>query len=320
MFHFEGGLKLTRADLAVDFRRRQPRGFISHAHFDHMARHELALCTPETVALYHQRLGKRPTLALPYRQSVEFGDVRLTTYPAGHCLGSAMLLAEDGGRRLLYTGDFKLVESATAERADPPRADILVLECTFGQPRYRFPSRRETIGRFLELIRGAFRRGATPVIQAYELGKAQEATRILTAAGIGVLQHKKVYDVSRVYSALGAELGKYSLYPGRPLQRHAVIVPPRRCHAGALPRLKRVETFALTGWALDEAGARRRWGVDHAIPLSDHADYDELFECVRRVGAEEVYCTHGPASFADRLCSAGYRAATLGRRPQLRLF
>ena len=50
MFHWEDGLKLTKADLAIDFRRRQPRAFISHARADHIARHQYALCThgPET--------------------------------------------------------------------------------------------------------------------------------------------------------------------------------------------------------------------------------------------------------------------------------
>ena len=43
MFHWENGLKLTSIDLAIDFRRRQPRAFVSHAHSDHMARHEFAL-------------------------------------------------------------------------------------------------------------------------------------------------------------------------------------------------------------------------------------------------------------------------------------
>ena len=94
MFHFDRGLKLTKADLAIDFRRRQPRGFISHAHNDHMARHQLALCTPDTGRLYQHRLGKRSVHELPYRQPIDFGGLRLTTYPAGHCLGSAMLLAE----------------------------------------------------------------------------------------------------------------------------------------------------------------------------------------------------------------------------------
>ena len=65
MFHWDNGLKLTRPDLAIDFRRRQPRGFLSHAHADHMARHQYALCTPATAALYHLRLARgRPASCL----------------------------------------------------------------------------------------------------------------------------------------------------------------------------------------------------------------------------------------------------------------
>ncbi len=137
VFYWDGGLKLRKADLAIDFRRRQARAFISHAHTDHMARHEYALCTPATAALYQLRLGKRPIRELPYHTPTLWGGLRLTTYPAGHCLGSAMLLAEDGQRSLLYTGDFKLGESATAEPAELPHAEILVIESTYGDPAYR---------------------------------------------------------------------------------------------------------------------------------------------------------------------------------------
>ena len=73
MFHWENGLKLTNADLAIDFRRRQPRAFVSHAHSDHMARHELALCTPETAALYQLRLGPRRTHAMPVSPANQLG-------------------------------------------------------------------------------------------------------------------------------------------------------------------------------------------------------------------------------------------------------
>src|SRR5262245_22604573 len=125
MVHWENGLFLTRPRLALDGRRRQPHGFVSHAHADHIAPHELAYCTPETARLYRQRMGAaRRTVDLYYRQPREFGDVRLTAYPAGHCLGSAMLLIESDCRSVLYTGDFKLGESATAEPAELPRADV----------------------------------------------------------------------------------------------------------------------------------------------------------------------------------------------------
>ena len=48
-----------------------------------------------------------------------------------------------------------------------------------------------------------------PVIQAYVLGKGQEVTRLLTAAGIPVLQHRDIFAVSQVYEACGVSLGRY---------------------------------------------------------------------------------------------------------------
>jgi putative mRNA 3-end processing factor len=316
VFHWDGGLKLTKADLAIDFRRRQPRAFISHAHTDHIARHEYALCTPQTAALYHFRLGRRLTRELPYRRPIEWGGLRLTTYPAGHCLGSAMLLAEDGRQSLLYTGDFKLGESATAERAELPEADLLVIESTYGHPDYRLPPREEVLGDFFRQLRDVLETGGVPVVEAYTLGKSQEVTRLLTGEGFRVLQHRRVYQVSQVYESLGVDLGEFGLLQGTPGPGHVLVVPPRARRSEETGREVR---FAVTGWAVDR-GAKYRLGVDHAIPLSDHADYDELFEAVERVGPRKVYCTHGPESFVDRLREAGFDAYPLGRPSQGRLF
>lgn len=324
MFHYEDGLMLTRPRLAVDVRRRQPRAFVSHAHADHMARHELALCTPATAALYRHRLGAgRRVLEMPYGDPIGLGRLRLTALPAGHCLGSAMLLADDGDQRLLYTGDFKLSPSLTAAPAEPPRADILVMESTFGHPRYRLPPRAEATGQLLELVRAALEAGRTPVIHAYALGKSQEVTALLTSAGAPVLQHPEVYAISRVYERMGVRLASdsadYAEYAGAALGGHAVVTLPRSMRRFRLAGLGATTTIAVTGWAADP-GTRYRWGVDHAVPLSDHADYDELVELVRRVAPQRVYCTHGPEGFVDRLCAMGLDARPLATPAQRRLF
>lgn len=310
VFHYDRGLKLTKIDLAVDFRRRQPRAFVSHAHSDHMARHEFAFCTPATSKLYKLRFGKRPTHEMPYRETIEWGGMRLTAYPAGHCLGSAMLLAEDGDASLLYTGDFKLSESATAERAELPKADILIMETTYGNPLYRHTPRHLALEQLYTKVSEALTAGYTPVVEAYVLGKSQEVTRLLTAQGFPVLQHPKIYEVSQVYRACGVDLGDYHLYPGKPLPGHVVVAPPRFHRVGLLPNLRKTMTFAVTGWAMHES-TKYRMGVDHAIPLSDHADYDQLFEAVERVSPREIYCTHGPTSFVACLRAAGYNAHPL---------
>jgi Cft2 family RNA processing exonuclease len=324
MFHYENGLVLTHGRLAIDFRRRQRCGFISHAHGDHMARHELALATPATACLYRHRLGDRlRVLEMPYRAAIEFGGLRLTTYPAGHCLGSAMLLADDGDSRLLYTGDFKLAASHTAERAELPQADIMVMESTFGLPRYRMPGRDDVIAQMLTEVHAALNSGRTPVIHAYALGKAQEVTKILTTAGIGVQQHPVTYAVSRVYAACGIDLSSgtatVGVYRDRPLAGHAVVTLPRGLKNHRLPGLGATWSIAVTGWARD-AGARYRLGVDVALPLSDHADFDDLCSAVRQVNPREVYCTHGPRAFVDHLRMAGFNARPLMPDRQRQLF
>lgn len=317
MFHYDRGLKLTQADLAIDFTRRQPRGFVSHAHHDHMARHQLALCTPATADLYRLRLGPRDVLPLPYREPREWGGLRLTTYPAGHCLGSAMLYAEDGAQSLLYTGDFKLAPAITCESAELPRADVLVMESTYGHPKHRHPPRAEVAAQLADAVRAALAREQTPVVLAYAVGKAQEVTAILAQAGISVLQHRDVFAVSEIYRQHGVELGPHYCYDGRAPRGHALVAPP---YAKGLHRLRNAYTIGVTGWAATHGG----WGgADVVLPLSDHADFAELLTAVERVQPRVVYCTHGPASFVEHLREQGWNAQRLGEPAtavQARLF
>lgn len=320
MFHWDNGLFFNRPRLALDVRRRQPHGFVSHAHADHIGPHELAYCTPATACLYRLRMGEhRRVVEVPYRVPHQFGEARLTTYPAGHCLGSAMALIECDGASLLYTGDFKLGESATAEAAELPRADVLVMESTFGRPRYRLPPREQTVAQLLELVVDALARGATPVIHAYPLGKSQEVTRLITAIGVPVLQHPMTFAVSDVYRRCGVDLGDVREYDPALLAGRAVVTLPQGARQFRLAGIRRPVSIAVTGWAVDPS-TKWRWGVDHALPLSDHADFDELLETARLVGASEIYCMHGPADFVVHLRAAGFNAHPVSGSYQTRMF
>lgn len=320
MFHWDNGLFLSQPRLALDVRRRQPAAFVSHAHSDHIAPHERAYCTSATARLYQLRLGEhRPTIELEYRRPLEFGDARLTAYPAGHCLGSAMLLAETERGSLLYTGDFKLGDSATAEAAELPPADVLIMESTFGKPRYRMPPRESVVAQLLELVHEAIAEGVTPVIHAYQLGKSQEVTKLLTDAGFSVLQHPAIFATSMVYRACGCDLGDFLRYDPALLHGRVVMTLPSEMRSYRLAGMRRVRSFAVTGWAVDPA-TRYRWGVDHALPLSDHADFDELIETAERVGAREIYCTHGPREFVEHLRTRGFNAMPVNGCYQTRMF
>jgi Cft2 family RNA processing exonuclease len=175
------------------------------------------------------------------------------------------------------------------------------------------------IARLLEVVLAALADGKTPVIHAYPLGKSQEVTKLLTRDGVPVLQHPEIYAISRIYEESGIDLGDFGLFDGRPLNGHAVVTLPRGSRDFRLPGLGKTVSIAVTGWAANSS-TKYRLGVDHALPLSDHADFDQLVEAVRRIEPREVYCTHGPAEFADHLCDLGFNAYPLYPPAQRRLF
>ena len=312
MLLYDDGLFLLKNRLGIDVRRPLPNAFVSHAHFDHMAKHQLAFCTPETARLYQHRIGDRPIRRLPFEQSTEYAGVTLTTFPAGHMLGSAMLLVEQDGKRLLYTGDFQLRPSATCREAIVPKVDYLVMESTYGRPQFTFPDRSVTVQRLISTVRSVLLRGNVPIIEAYVAGKAQEVTRLLTSAEIPVTQHPEIFAISEVYSELGQDLGDYRLYESAPVPGAALIVPPSQQRASSIGEIHRQERIAITGWAMQDDEARRR-KVQHVIPLSDHADYNELLQLVEVAAPKKIFCVHGPREFCDDLKSRGHDATFLHR-------
>lgn len=307
MFHWENGLFLTRNRLALDVPRPQACGWVSHAHGDHLARHAFTLCTPATARLVRMRYGPRPIRELPLGTPTDWGELQLTAFQAGHCLGSAMLLADDGQTRLLYTGDFKLRASATAGAAEVPRADILVMEATFGDPKYRFPPRETVAEQLCAIVAETLCAGRAAVVGTYPLGKAQEAAAILSRAGYPVFLHRMAWAASSEYAAEGIDLDAIRPLGDEPLERTVAIVPPRYRRGDP----ERETRIALSGWALHPQ-ALRRLGADYALPLSDHADFDELLETVERVAPRVVYGTHGMPGLIDHLRARGYAAHWLG--------
>jgi len=86
-----------------------------------------------------------------------------------------------------------------------------------------------------------------------------------------------------------------------------------------IPALPKHRIAAVTGWALD-SGAIYRYQCDAAFPLSDHADFPDLIEFVKRVQPRLVFTVHGFArEFAATLRALGTEAWALGEDNQLEL-
>jgi Cft2 family RNA processing exonuclease len=318
--HYQSGIWLPQIGWWLDAPTRKARSFVSHAHSDHIARHQEILCTPATARFLHVRLpGRRVVTELPFGRPhvLEFG-VTATLHAAGHILGSSQILLESPEHgTLLYTGDFKLRPGLAAETCATPHADTLIMETTFALPRYAFPPETEVAAQLVNFCRQSLAEGATPALLCYSLGKSQEVLRALISAGLPVMLHAETLRLTRIYESLGVEFPPHREFNARDIAGHVVICPPHS--RGLLNRILGVRTAVITGWALDP-GAIYRYRCHAAFPLSDHADYPGLLEFVARVRPKRVFTLHGFArEFASDLRARGIDAFALGYPNQLDL-
>ncbi len=316
------GLWLPQIDWRLDAPFAAPRSFVSHAHSDHIAPHREVLCTAATARFLRVRVaGDRVEHVLPFGQAEQLtADTTVTLHPAGHILGSAQcLLAHAEHGTLLYTGDFKLRPGLAAEACATPRADVLIMETTFGLPRYVFPPAAEVLGAVNAFCQQALADGATPVLHAYSLGKSQELMQGLAPSGLPLMLHPQTLKLARIYEELGVSLPPFVEFDADRCAGHIVISPPQWGKAAAPAAIPRARTAVVTGWALDPS-AIYRYQCDAAFPLSDHADFNELLEFVDRVQPRLVYTVHGYArEFAQTLRARRIEAWALGMDNQLEL-
>jgi putative mRNA 3-end processing factor len=109
------------------------------------------------------------------------GDVRFQLLNAGHTPGSAQVLIEAEGKRLLYTGDFnitdsKLLAGATMDYGD---LDVVVIESTYANEDHA--ERSELEKRFVESVTEVVEKGGIVLVPAFGVGRSQEMACILAA-------------------------------------------------------------------------------------------------------------------------------------------
>ena len=321
------GIHLPQLGLWLDARKRQRGGgrvCVSHAHSDHIAAHDHVLLSAATSLFMRTRLpGRRRETILEFgkriEQEYEGERYQLTMFPAGHILGSGMALIEAHGESLLYTGDFKLRPSLAAEHCEVPRADLLIMETTFGLPHYRFPAEATVRGEILKFCHEALAAGATPVLYGYSLGKSQEILRGLEGAGLPIMLQRDVRKMTKLYEKLGMTFPAHEPLERESARGNVVICPPQSLKVMQREALGKIRSAAITGWAMDSS-CRYRSGTDAAFPLSDHADYDALLELVKRVQPRKVFTVHGFArEFAATLRKLGVDAVAPGWHEQLAL-
>lgn len=308
---YDKGIYLPEIDLWMDSMRPRARSVISHAHADHIQSHASIIATPATAKIFEHRVRPTSSTLLGFYETKDFGDFKLTFYPAGHCLGSAQTLIEHRGERLLYTGDFKLRRGLSCEPPEIVECDTLITECTFGQPRFKFPDDEQVHAQLYDEIDRAFLEGKQPVVLAYSLGKSQEALQILLRGGYTVALHKAIGDIVEIYREMGIEFeGDYRPLNLSDMHGMVAMMPPGARKGYAVRALGNLHTIYLSGWGIDPA-ARYRYRTSCVLPLSDHAGFDDLERYVIDCGARKVYTVYGDDYFAGHLREMGIDAEQL---------
>ena len=303
----ESWLKVTPAGLYcrpggfyLDPSRAVERAVVTHGHADHARPgHRAVLATPETLAIMRARFGAdragAEQQALTYGGRIEIGGVGVRMAPAGHVLGSAQVVLEWRGCRVVVSGDYKRAADPTCAGFEAVPCDLYITEATFGLPVFRHPPAAGEIAKLLR-ARDLYPERAL-LVGAYALGKAQRLIALLRQAGYDrpLYLHGALIRLCGLYRDLGIDLG--ALRPAAGLDKaelagEIVLAPPGALNDRWSRRLPDPLTAMASGWMRVRARAKQR-GAELPLIVSDHADWDELIRTIADVEAREIWVTHG---------------------------
>ncbi len=259
---------------------------VSHVHTDHTLglpqfSHEetpVVLSEPTYCLLQAKGIQIRNPICVKPGESVDIGELHIETLRSGHMLGSVQFVLSSPflKKKIAYTGDLAYEDSVLLKRAEIPEADILLLDCTYGNPHYIFPKRRNLYPKIKAKIRGmiADKSDSKIFLHGYPLGKAQELTKI-------------VREVFKETPGVSKRIGKYNSLLEKAsnvkLSCYAMDEKQRFQIRGMRDKQEQGHHVFFTGWAL------RRSYSGVAFPLSAHSDFLELLEFVGEVNPEVVF-------------------------------
>jgi len=111
----------------------------------------------------------------------KLGDMRFKLLNAGHTPGSAQVLIEADGKRILYTGDFNTAETKLLPGASMDYGDLdaVIMESTYADEDHT--ERPELEKSFVEAVTEVVEKGGIVLVPAFGVGRSQEIATVLAA-------------------------------------------------------------------------------------------------------------------------------------------
>jgi len=286
----QGAILLGKYVACDAFDEAKPLRVVTHAHSDHilglkksLRGCETVLMTPTTKDLIDVLKGPLflmmgNTQTLGYDEPLTYGEEQIRFYSADHIPGAAQVLVEDQeGTRILYTGDFRLSDTPVIE------TDVLVIEATYGNPKHVRPFKETVEEALVSLVERSLRSGPVYIFGYH--GKVQETMQILHKARVRepFIIPEKVFHVCKICERHGMRLGRYLLSSDEGAEKIMRGGEPYVAfyHMGSR-RYVGKEAFRIyvSGWEFREP-CRQTGDREYILSLSDHADFEELIQYVK---------------------------------------
>lgn len=285
-------------------------------------------------------------IPLIYGKRHQFSKMAFTLHDAGHIPGAAIIEAEVEGKRVVYTGDFKMEETHLHEGAQPVEdVDVLMIESTYS--RREHPDRKTTEEQLCSEITATLEEGGTVLLPCFAVGRSQEILSILyehdrnirpyvdgmarAASSIFMDYPSYLKDARMLRAALqNAFIVNSFGERKRALKEPSVIISPAGMLEGGhainyllnLPKNGKVIFTGFSvedtnGWRLQNKGFVHIDGrdVDVSQPvryadLSAHAGRKDLLAFIKKANPEKIFCMHGDSceEFSKELLERGYEA------------
>ncbi len=241
---------------------------------------------------------------LSKRNSIEYNGIKISLIENGHTYGSTSLLIE-GSKTILYTSDFITRDREFLNGNEkicglrPIKCDILIMECTFGSPKYVFPPFLDIQKDMNDYINRQISENHPIILLAYSFGKSQIILNMLDTPNKILLENNiakttEILEQNGIKFSNWESYGNYNKRQLMNLNDYICIIPPFSMFNEPFKSLisNGAKVVLFSGKVLNDS-YRSEFPVDKYIPYSDHCDFNSLYNFIKKCGPKNIYLEHG---------------------------
>jgi len=282
-----------------------------------------------------------------FGEEIEIDDALITVHNAGHIPGAVSFVLEAEGKRILYTGDIKFLDTRLVSGAELhfKDIDIVITECTYSYKNH--PDREKLIDRIREIAQETVYNNGILLLPCFAVGRTQELLINLYDLGLPIYLDGMGIDATEIilnhpeYIKNPSELRKAfskARKVVRPKDRNEavrnaciIITTAGMMNGGPISfymkKLHNKENCSLvtTGYMVEgtvgrtlmDTGRYIADGLDvrpkmhmEFLDLSAHTDHDHIVRFLEKLSPEKIFLVHGEYNpeFEKELKSMGFDA------------